>query len=252
MTRQQANVRRKKTYAAIAVILAIILLCVIGCAVYVGDYYHVEEAAVQAMASDSHITVSTAEDGTLLFLPDGPQTGLIFYPGGKVEYTAYAPLMRACAQRGILCVLLKMPCNLAVLDMNAADGIIGQHPDIDAWYMCGHSLGGAMAANYVASHSDEFDGLILLAAYSSKDLSSSDLAVLSVRGSEDHVLNAEKYESNRKHLPANAIEVVIEGGCHAGFGTYGPQDGDGTPSISSKEQIDRTAEEIWNMVQSRR
>ena len=66
------------------------------------------------------------------------------------------------------------------------------------------------------------------------------------------MLNAEKYESNQKHLPANAIEVVIEGGCHAGFGTYGPQDGDGTPSISSKEQIDRTAEEIWNMVQSRR
>lgn len=132
MTRQQANVRRKKTYAVIAAILAIILLCVIGCVVYVGDYYHAEEAAVQAMASDSHITVSTAEDGTLLFLPDGPQTGLIFYPGGKVEYTAYALLMRACAQRGIRCVLLKMPCNLAVLDMNAADGIIGQHPDIDA------------------------------------------------------------------------------------------------------------------------
>lgn len=252
MTRQQANVCRKKTYAAIAVILAIILPCVIGCAVYVGDYYHAEEAAVQAMASDGHITVSTTEDGTLLFLPDDPQAGLIFYPGGKVEYTAYAPLMRACAQQGILCMLLEMPWNLAVLDVNAADGITERYPKIDAWYLGGHSLGGAMAANYAANHSDEFDGLILLAAYSSKDLSGSDLAVLSVCGSEDHVLNAEKYESNRKHFPANAIEVVIEGGCHAGFGTYGPQDGDGTPSISSKKQIDRTAEEIWNMVQSRR
>ena len=206
MTRQQAVVRKKRIYAVVAVILAIILLCGISCAVYVSDYYHAEEAAVLAMASDGHITVSEAEDGNLLFLPDNPQSGLIFYPGGKVEYTAYAPLMRACAQRGIFCVLLKMPWNLAVLDVNAADGITQQYPDIDDWYLGGHSLGGAMAANYAA---------------------------------------------NRNNLPADVIEVVIEGGCHAGFGTYGPQSGDGTPSISSKEQIDRTAEEIWNMVQSR-
>ena len=251
MTREQANIRKKKLYAVIFAILTVILLCVIGCAVYAGDYYHAEEIAVQAMASDGHITVSEAEDGVLLFLPDNPQAGLIFYPGGKVEYTAYAPLMRACAQRGIFCVLLKMPWNLAVLDVNAADGITQQYPDIDAWYLGGHSLGGAMAANYAASHSGEFDGLILLAAYSTKDLSGSDLTVLSVCGSEDNVLNAKKYAVNQSNLPADTIEVVIEGGCHAGFGTYGPQSGDGTPSISSQEQIDRTAEEIWNMVQSR-
>ncbi len=226
----------------------IVLLCVIGCAVYVNDYYHAEETAVQAMAADDHVTVRTAEDGTLLFLPDDPQTGLIFYPGGKVEHTAYAPLMRACAERGILCVLLKMPWNLAVLDMNAADGIAEQFPDIDAWYIGGHSLGGAMAANYAAGHSGEFEGLILLAAYSTKDLSGSDLAVLSIYGSEDDVLNMEKNEANRDHLPADAIEVVIEGGCHAGFGAYGPQDGDGTPSISGKEQIERTAAEIQDLM----
>ena len=125
---------------------------------------------MQAMASDGHITVSEAEDGNLLFLPDNPQSGLIFYPGGKVEYTAYAPLMRACAQRGIFCVLLKMPWNLAVLDVNAADGITQQYPDIDAWYLGGHSLGGAMAANYAASHSGEFDGLILLVSRGLRDL----------------------------------------------------------------------------------
>lgn len=251
MTRQQAVVRKKRIYAAAAAILAIILLCVIGCTIYVSDYYHAEEAAVQAMASDDHITVSDAGDGTLLFLPDDPQAGLIFYPGGKVEYTAYAPLMRTCAQRDIFCVLLKMPWNLAVLDVNAADGITQQYPDIDVWYLGGHSLGGAMAANYAASHSDELNGLILLAAYSTKDLSGSDLTILSVYGSEDQVLNAEKYAANRSNLPADTIEVVIEGGCHAGFGTYGPQRGDGTPSISSQEQIDRTAEGIWDMVQSR-
>lgn len=251
MTRQPATVRKKRIYAVVAVILAIILLCGIGCAVYVSDYCHAEEKTAQAMASDDHVTVSDAGDGVLLFLPDDPKAGLIFYPGGKVDYTAYAPLMRTCAQRGILCVLLKMPWNLAVLDVNAADGITERCPEIDVWYLGGHSLDGAMAANYAASHSDAFDGLILLAAYSTKDLSGSDLTVLSVYGSDDQVLNAGKYAANRNNLPADVIEVVIEGGCHAGFGTYGPQSGDGTPSISSQEQINRTAEEIWNMVQSR-
>ena len=248
MTRQQAVVRKKRIYAVVAVILAIILLCGISCAVYVSDYYHAEEAAVLAMASDGHITVSEAEDGNLLFLPDNPQSGLIFYPGGKVEYTAYAPLMRACAEKGILCVLVKMPCNLAVLDMNAADGIAGQYPDIDAWYIGGHSLGGAMAAAYAADHSGELDGLILLAAYSTKDLSGSGLEVLSVYGSEDRVLDLEKYREYRKNLPDGVAEIVIDGGCHAGFGSYGPQKGDGTPAITNEEQIIMAASEIADIV----
>lgn len=248
MTREQKNIGQRKRYIALAIILAVILLFIIGFAVYVSDYYHANEYAVQAMASDDHVTVSTAEDGTILFIPDTSQAGMIFYPGGKVEYTAYVPLMRACARRGILCVLLKMPCNLAVLDVNAADGIAEQYPDIESWYIGGHSLGGAMAAIYAAGHSNELDGLILLAAYSSKDLSSSDLAVLSVYGSEDQVLNADKYEASKANLPAGMTEIIIEGGCHAGFGSYGPQDGDGTPSISSEEQIDRTAEEIQAII----
>lgn len=246
MTRQQSNIRRKKTYTVIAAIFTVILLCVIGCAVYVNDYYHAGETTVQAMAAGDYVTVRTAEDGSLLFLPDDPQAGLIFYPGGKVEHTAYAPLMRACADRGILCVLVKMPWNLAVLDANAADGIAERFPEIEAWYIGGHSLGGAMAANYAADHSGEFEGLILLAAYSTEDLSGTGLDVLSIYGSEDRVLSLEKYEANRDHLPADATEVVIEGGCHAGFGAYGPQDGDGTPSISGEEQVKRTVAEIQN------
>ena len=190
----------------------------------------------------------TARRRSRLFAPPNPKAGLIFYPGGKVEYTAYAPLMRACAEKGILCVLVKMPCNLAVLDMNAADGIAGQYPDIDAWYIGGHSLGGAMAAAYAADHSGELDGLILLAAYSTKDLSGSGLEVLSVYGSEDRVLDLEKYREYRKNLPDGVAEIVIDGGCHAGFGSYGPQKGDGTPAITNEEQIIMAASEIADIV----
>lgn len=242
MTREQT--RRKTKRTILTVLLLIILAFTFSGVLYLNSYYHAEEFAVQAMASNDQVEVREAEDGTIIFAPSTPCAGLIFYPGGKVEHTAYSPLMRACAEQGILCVLVKMPCNLAVLDMNAADGIAEQYPEIETWYIGGHSLGGAMAASYAAGHSDELDGLILLAAYSTRDLSHSGLTVLSIYGSEDRVLDQEKYKAYRDHLPADMSEVKIEGGCHAGFGVYGPQDGDGTPLITIEEQIARTAEEI--------
>ena len=161
-----------------------------------------------------------------------------------MENTAYAPLMRACAENGILCALVQMPGNLAVLDANAADGLQEAYPEITTWYIAGHSLGGAMASNYAAAHSEDFDGLILLAAYSTKDLTGTTLRVLSVYGSEDGVLNRESYEKNRSNLPTDTTEVVLDGGCHAQFGSYGPQDGDGIPTISGEEQVRQTVEAI--------
>ena len=101
-----------------------------------------------------------------------------------------------------------------------------------------------MAANYAAAHSEDYDGLILLAAYSTKDLSQMSLRVLSIYGSEDGVLNRDAYKKNWANLPADTTEVVLDGGCHAQFGSYGPQDGDGTPTISGEEQIKQTAEAI--------
>ena len=48
---------------------------------------------------------------------------------------------------------------------------------------------------------------------------------------------AEEYRAN---LPDSAQESIIQGGCHAGFGNYGTQEGDGTPAITSEEQIQIT------------
>ena len=164
-----------------------------------------------------------------------------------MQYEAYAPLMEACARQGFFCVLLHMLGNLAVLDMDAAEGVPEQYPEIGAWYIGGHSLGGSMAASYLSSHTDEFEGLVLLAAYSTSDLSGSGLQVLSVYGSEDQVLNMDSYEKYRENLPADFTEVVIPGGCHAYFGCYGAQKGDGTPEITNEEQIRRTAEAIGDL-----
>ena len=235
---------KKRTRIILSSCLALLFVLGVGGYAYVSDYYHADEAALEAMAYQTD-RVQAEQDGDVIwFVPEDPTAGLIFYPGGKVEYTAYAPLLRACAENDILCALVRMPGNLAVLDANAADGLQEEYPEITTWYIAGHSLGGAMAAGYAAAHYEDYDGLILLAAYSTKDLSQTTLRVLSVYGSEDGVMNRESYEKNWSNLPADTSEVVLDGGCHAQFGSYGPQDGDGVPTISGEEQVRQTAEAI--------
>lgn len=227
---------------------AIVLTAVIGCGIYLSDYYHTDTAAIDAFAPDADIVTQKISPRATAYIPENASTGLIFYPGGKVEHTAYEPLMIACAERDILCVLVRMPGNLAVLDMDAAEEIFHQFPDIENWNIGGHSLGGSMAASYAAENSDRINGLILLAAYSTGDLTGTSMNVLSVYGSEDRVLNAEKYQKYRTNLPEDFSEIVIKGGCHAGFGMYGSQDGDGIPTISANEQILITAEAISEFI----
>ena len=235
----------KKQWWIWGISLVLLFSIVLGCGIYLGDYYHADKDAIQAVSPAS--IEQELPGGHLAFVPDICVAGFIFYPGGKVEHTAYIPLMRALAQKGILCVLVRMPFRLAVLDMNAADGIQGRFDEVSRWYIGGHSLGGAMAASYVEQHQNDYEGLVLLGAYSSVDLSQTSLDVLSIYGSEDGVMNREKYSAYLPHLPKGYEEVVLEGGCHAYFGMYGFQTGDGTPTLTPQEQIALTATHIFEL-----
>ncbi len=230
------------------VIIVLILSLVGGTVYYINDYYHAEEIAVSLITTPKENVVVTEENGVFTFKPQNATKGIIFYPGGKVEAESYAPLMHSLAEEGILSVLVTMPGNLAVLDMNAADGICEQYPEIESWYMSGHSLGGSMTASYIAENSEKYDGIILLASYSTADLSNSGLDVLSIYGSNDGVLNMEKYEEYKINLPDDFSEFVIDGGCHAYFGAYGEQDGDKKATITREEQIEITVNEIKQFI----
>ena len=196
-----------------------------------GDNFFV----VKPEADDSEISEGTAT------------TGIIFYPGGLVEYQAYLPLMEKLARRGAFCILVEMPFDFAFFDYRAAGRFIELYPQINKWYMAGHSLGGAMAASYVSRHTEDFEGLILLAAYSTHNISDSKLKVLSIYGSKDGVLNKAHYQKYRKNLPPvgqGFREIIIEGGNHAQFASYGAQKGDYMSEITPDEQQEKTAEEI--------
>lgn len=232
--------------------LAVIIILTSVCALYLGDYYRASEDAVSAFAVQNDPQVRTLDDGSLFFEPASQSensSAFIFYPGGKVEHTAYIPLMKAISAQGVPCILVKMPFHLAVFDMDAAMDYRDEFSQIQNWYAGGHSLGGAMAASCLSKHDDLFDGLVLLGAYSASDLSQTDLQVLSVYGTEDSVMNREKYSEYRSNLPDSFQELVIEGGCHSYFGMYGAQEGDGFPSVSNEEQIKLTADAIVSMMQ---
>jgi len=232
-------------------VFLILQIIIVGTIIYIDDYYHAEEAAYVSIQQPADgVSVAELENGTWVFSSETPQAGIIFYPGGKVEAESYAPLMGAFAEEGFFTVLISMPGNLAVLDQAAADGIKAEFPEIDRWYMAGHSLGGVMAASYLGDNSGAYEGLILLASYTTADLTGTQLEVLSIYGDQDQVLDMEAYEQNRKNLPADFQEVIIEGGCHAYFGTYGMQEGDGKPTITQQEQIRQTADAVAGFIGS--
>ena len=227
--------RRKKR---LWVLPAMLLLMAAAFLLYAADYYRADETALSALRSDETVRVTRTGYGWLF---DGPSEtdALIFYPGGKVEETAYAPLLRRIAAGGTDVCLVKMPLRLAVLAPNRAAKVMAEQ-SYENWTIGGHSLGGAMAASYAAGHPEALRGLVLLAAYPTRALDPG-LKVLSVVGSEDGVINREKLAAGEQYLPEDVQLCVIPGGNHAQFGSYGPQRGDGAARISPEEQWNETA-----------
>ena len=231
---------RRHWRAITLVVVAVVAIVCVGGVVWLSDLADPTEQATAALASDSTLSVTT--DGDLVFQPVDPaepnSTGFILYPGARVAPEAYAPLARAIAKAGHLVVITPMPFGMAVLSPDAAAGVTDAHPEIEHWVVGGHSLGGAMAAQFAAGHPDAVDGLVLWAAYppNGTDLTASDLVVSSISGSEDGLATPDEIAASADRLPADTTFVEISGGNHAGFGSYGPQSGDGEATINQADQ----------------
>ena len=207
-------------------LLVAIFLIMGGFTLYTLDYYRADPEVKKLM--DREFAHIQTDEGFTSVLPDtgvDRGVGLIFYPGGKVEAVAYLPLLKQLSDVGITCVLTEMPFNLAVFNTDVADQVYRLYPEIDHWFLAGHSLGGAMASSYVEKNAEKLEGLILMGAYPIND---ADLPTLVIYGSEDIQLDLTKMRK--------AEQVVIEGGNHAYFGNYGEQEGDGLASLSRQEQ----------------
>lgn len=112
--------------------------------------------------------------------------------------------------------------------------------------MAGHSLGGAMASAYVNKTDKDIDGLIYLSSHSSVGIN---VPVLSIRGTNDGVINLTSYhESMSTMMMNNLTEILINGGNHAQFGYYGNQSGDGVANITAENQQNQTADAILKFI----
>ena len=230
---------RKWKFRILVPLFALLDAVVIAFFLWTAVYYHADDRAAAAMQSDDTVTVAKTDTGWLF---DGPsqENALIFYPGGKVEETAYAPLLHVLAEETADVYLVRMPLHLAFFGMKKAGRIV-EHSAYSHYFIGGHSLGGAMAAMYTEDHGSTFDGQILLAAYPVKETA---LDTLLIYGSEDGVINRERVKEVPSLVTGTYDELVIQGANHAQFGNYGRQSGDGQAGIPAQQQQEKTVEKI--------
>lgn len=227
----------------IKIAIVFVFLLILGYGIfYMADYNHAEKTATDMLKGTSNVSVVKTSNG--LFLDgSGNDSAVIFYPGGKVEYTSYLPMLINLANRGIDCYLVEMPFNIAFFGQNSADSIMN-NSSYDHYFIAGHSLGGVVASAYVNA-TNNTDGVILLAAYPTEKISK---PVLSVYGSNDNALNKVKYEAAKPLIKGNFTEVIIKGGNHAQFAYYGNQSGDGNANITAENQQNQTVDAIMNFI----
>jgi hypothetical protein len=228
---------RRRAGTAVLLVLAVAWIAVVG---WLRPFGAVEPA-LGALRSDSTVTVTQGATQVVLAPTGGASgTGVFFQPGARVDARAYAAVLRPLAEAGHLVVVAKQPVGIGFLALGAFDAAREDHTAVDRWVLGGHSLGGTVAA----LQADDVDdggtapavGLLLYASYPADDVSESlTTAVGSVSGTRDGLSTPEQIEASRSDLPPGSTFVVVEGASHAQFGDYGPQPGDGVPTIDGDE-----------------
>lgn len=210
--------------------------------------YRANGEARAAMHDTAEVSIRLV-DGIWHFQPTTVQAGapsLLFFPGGLVEPTAYAPLLGAVAARGHRALLVSMPRRGAfggaedpalLRKAHAAAVAIG-----GAWVVSGHSKGGKVATLYAAAYPDDVAGLVLIGTSHPRDvdLSAAPYPAWQLLGGRDRIASIARADGNRHNLPAATSRIVLDGGNHSQFGDYGFQPGDRFAQLPRVRQRERT------------
>jgi pimeloyl-ACP methyl ester carboxylesterase len=211
-------------------------------------FWNMQARGVSAdqFASTGSLTVESSDEMTM-FLPvaAGPnRAGLIFLPGGGVDWRAYGPFVRSIADWGFPAAIVRLPYRVAPTDASRA--AVWQRIEAVglAWgssrpvVLSGHSRGAALSARFADEHRGQLDGLLLIATTHPRDQDLSHLAVPVVKIVAEHdcVASPAAARANARLLPPGTLWVEIAGGNHAQFGHYGSQLNDCGATIPREAQ----------------
>ena len=209
--------------------------------------YRPSAEARAALVSDARVTVSEDEDAWS-FVP-GPgaerrEVALLFFPGALVDARAYASVLREIAAAGYPAFLISVPMRGAfgTADRPEVRGrarrIMARETEVRAWVAGGHSRGAKVASLLARDNTPPLSGLLLVGSTHPRDFSLAELEipVTKVYGDRDGVAPIEAVEANRHLLPSTTTWVLIEGGNHGQFGSYGFQPMDRFADIEPAKQ----------------
>lgn len=248
---KQRQKKRKINKNISKVVIAVVLIALVGSLAWLLNAYEPQDVARENLVSSNEVKV--VEGDITEFIPKDvvSHTGVIIYPGARIDVKAYAPLANRLAQNGYKVFAVDMPFNMAIFSSHKADKVIDENKDIENWVIVGHSLGGAMATNAIETNS-KIKGIVYLASYPSGDkIKETGAEVLTIWGSKDGVINFENLIKAKENLPKDTEYVEIEGGNHSSFGDYGLQKGDAKAIISEEEQLNITVESICDFINNK-
>lgn len=228
------------------ILLAVVSLIVVGS---VGFYIWAEQTYDPTEELESLVGDIPEEDDWIIYEPtESKNTGIILYPGAKVEPEAYSYLAKSLSEQGYYVGIPDLNLNLAIMDASKADEMIEKYPEVEHWYIGGHSMGGVSAGTYAYKNQDIIDGVIFLASYpmNSNDFSDVDMPMLSIYSELDGLVTHEDIEDSKEIVSNDTTFHEIKGGNHGQFGMYGQQKGDNEAEIAPLEQQDEIVDTIVN------
>ncbi|MCK7505754.1 MAG: alpha/beta hydrolase [Desulfobacterales bacterium] len=220
-------------------LLAVVAVLMLGFVIWASAAAKPTDAALRALESDKRVSVVRAGWLHHLFAHGRlADNRLHLLPRRARGLSRLCPCVADDRRsRDTFVALVEVSLNLAFFEINAADDVISAHPEVARWVVGGHSLGGVAASSYASGRPEVVSGVVFWASYPADDsLRSFGVPVLSVYGSNDGLTSGDNIEGSRALLPAETTYVLIEGGNHAQFGSYGGQSGDNPASIPAEEQ----------------
>lgn len=245
-----------KRWKKVCLFIFVSLLLLIGLSYGALKYFTYEPSREAQQAGEATAEISVTETSDVIILKSSKEPpslpAVIFYQGALVEAESYSVWAKQLAEAGYPVYLCKQPLNLPILDTNFAQKIIEEY-QIKDYVIGGHSLGGTAASRYATNHLEDqqLQGVFFLASYpdSKGTLADGKLAVLSLTGTDDGLLNWERYQESKAFLPQSTIFNQLDGGNHAGFGSYGKQRGDNDAALSNEQQQKWIAKEMLDWLQ---